>query len=86
MDEVSCRSCGACVLVEKFSPQHTSVQWTGAARAHCTELPGRGLHTCAALRDSVDEAVRSGELGVSTRDTDVSTRGRTLAPTREHDR
>ncbi len=80
MDEVSCRSCGACVLVEKFSPQQTSVQWSRAARERCAELPGSGTHTCSALHDSIDEAVLSGHLGVSTRDTDVNTRGRTLAP------
>ncbi|MEV6065359.1 hypothetical protein AB0L82_02310 [Nocardia sp. NPDC052001] len=81
MDKVSCRSCGTCVLVEKFSPQHTSVQWNNAAVAACTELSTTGLrsHTCHALRDSIDAAVAAGELGSSTRDVDVLTRGRTLA-------
>lgn len=83
MEEVSCRSCGACVLVEKFSPQHTSVQWTSAARARCTELPGSGAHTCAALHAGIDESVQSGRLGVGTRDADVSTRGRTRVPVPE---
>ncbi|AHH20655.1 hypothetical protein NONO_c58780 [Nocardia nova SH22a] len=85
MEEVSCRSCGACVLVEKFSPQHTSVQWNNAAHARCTELPGG--HTCAALHDSIDAAVHSGRLGVSTRDADVSTRGRAaFVPSHERGR
>ncbi|WP_067568831.1 hypothetical protein [Nocardia acidivorans] len=81
MDEVSCRSCGTCVLVEKFSPQHTSVQWNNAAVAACTGLSTAGLksHTCHALRDSIDAAVAAGELSASTRDVDVQTRGRTLA-------
>ncbi|MGV9412084.1 hypothetical protein ACWDOP_19395 [Nocardia sp. NPDC003693] len=81
MDRVSCGSCGTCVLVEKFSPQHTSVQWNRAAEAACTELAATGLkaHTCHALRDSIDAAVASGALGASTRDADVRTRGRTLA-------
>ncbi|WP_327144535.1 hypothetical protein [Nocardia sp. NBC_01327] len=80
MEQVSCRSCGTCVLVEKFSPQHTSVQWNNAAVAACTELSTTGLksHTCAALRASIDEAVASGALSSSTRDVDVRTRGRTL--------
>ncbi len=78
MEEISCRDCGACVLVEKFGPQHTSVQWNHAALARCTELRTSDAHTCAALRDAIDEAVRSGKLSMSTRDTDVNTRGRTL--------
>lgn len=81
MEQVSCRSCGTCVLAEKFSPQHTSVQWNRAAVAACTELASSGLksHTCHALRDSIEAAVAAGELDVSNRDVDVSTRGRTLA-------
>ncbi|MEU0540511.1 hypothetical protein [Nocardia sp. NPDC005978] len=81
MDQVSCGSCGTCVLVEKFSPQHTSVQWNRVAEAACTELAGAGLksHTCHALRDSIEAAVAAGALGASTRDADVRTRGRTLA-------
>ncbi|MBF6243464.1 hypothetical protein IU471_07690 [Nocardia elegans] len=81
MDEVSCRSCGTCVLVEKFSPQHTSVQWSRSAMRACTELsqPGTHAHTCTALRESIDTAVQSGRLSVSTRDVDVRTRGRTVA-------
>lgn len=81
MDKVSCRSCGTCVLVEKYSDQHTSVQWNKTAMTECAELGGNTLrsHTCAALRASIDEAVASGAVGVSTRDVDVRTRGRTLA-------
>ncbi|GAB0103737.1 hypothetical protein JMUB6875_27110 [Nocardia sp. JMUB6875] len=80
MDKVSCRSCGTCVLVEKYSDQHTSVQWNKTAMADCAELSGNALsHTCGALRASIDEAVASGAVGVSTRDVDVRTRGRTLA-------
>ncbi|MBF6182862.1 MULTISPECIES: hypothetical protein [Nocardia] len=80
MEQVSCRSCGTCVAVEKFSPQHTSVQWNSAAVAACTGLARDGLrsHTCPALRASIENAVAAGELGVSTRDADVRTRGRTL--------
>ncbi|MBL1078451.1 hypothetical protein JK358_28995 [Nocardia sp. 2] len=80
MEKVSCRSCGTCVLAEKFSPQHTSVQWNPTALAACTELSAHGLraHTCAALRASIEAAVASGELPVSTRDVDVRTRGRTV--------
>lgn len=81
MDKVSCRSCGTCVLVEKYSDQHTSVQWNKAAEQACTGLSGNGqrTHTCPALRASIEAAVAAGELTVSTRDIDVRTRGRTLA-------
>ncbi len=83
MNPISCRSCGTCVLVEKYSPQHTSVQWSAAARAACTGLAevSEREHTCPALRDSIDAAVRAGELSVSTREQDVRTRGRTMAHT-----
>ncbi|RDI54287.1 hypothetical protein DFR68_102411 [Nocardia mexicana] len=71
------------MLVEKYSPQHTSVQWSAAARAACTGLAAASEreHTCPALRESIDAAVRSGELPVSSREQDVRTRGRTLAHT-----
>ncbi|MFC9997885.1 hypothetical protein [Nocardia sp. NPDC127526] len=81
MNKVSCHTCGTCVLAEKFGPHHTSVQWNTAARTACTELGHTGppSHTCHALRASIDAAVEAGELTVSTRETDVRTRGRTLA-------
>ena len=71
---VRCARCGAAVLVAKFSPQHTSVQWTAAAAASCAEFaragrparrPGGALiEGCGALRDSIDAAVASGRLAV----------------------
>ncbi|MBF6221558.1 hypothetical protein IU479_25985 [Nocardia abscessus] len=74
MERITCRTCATCVLVEKFSPQHTSVQWSGAAVAACAEFAGLDSarrRTCAALRDSIDAAVAGGQLEVSTRDGDV---------------
>jgi len=38
---VRCARCGAAVQVAKFSPQHTSVQWTAAAAACCAEFGAR---------------------------------------------
>ena len=35
---VECARCGAAVLAAKFSPQHTSVQWTAAAVRACAEF------------------------------------------------
>lgn len=74
MEPVTCRTCATCVLVEKFSPQHTSVQWTASAVAACAEFTGADsarMRTCAALRDSIDAAVAGGRIEVGTRDGDV---------------
>jgi len=61
------------VLAVKFSTQHTSVQWTGAAVRTCTEFsvaaalgrPSALVMGCSSLRDSIDAAVKDGRLGVS---------------------
>jgi hypothetical protein len=70
---VRCAGCGAVVLVAKFSPEHTSVQWTAAAVASCAEFRARAaagtrsalIDGCGTLRDSIDGAVASGRLAVS---------------------
>jgi hypothetical protein len=70
---VGCARCGALADVVKFSPQHTSVQWSAAAVRRCTEFRARAaegtgsalVEGCAALRDSIDAAVTSGRLAVS---------------------
>jgi hypothetical protein len=70
---VCCLSCGAHVLVAKFSEQHTSVQWSMAAMGSCLEfgaVAASGGQTalspgCAALRASIDAAVTSGRLTVA---------------------
>ena len=70
---VECARCGATAEVVKFSPQHTSVQWTAAAVRCCAEFRARAaegtrselIEACAALRDSIDLAVTSGRLAVS---------------------
>jgi hypothetical protein len=68
---VRCERCGASVLAAKFSPEHTSVQWTAAAAATCAEFTsvagvnvGAPVEGCGALRDSIDAAVASGRLAV----------------------
>jgi hypothetical protein len=77
---VRCARCGAAVQVAKFSPQHTSVQWTAAAAASCAEFgaraaagAGTGIGTgtgnalvegCGALRDGIDAALAAGLLSV----------------------
>jgi hypothetical protein len=65
---VECGRCGAAVLAAKFSPQHTSVQWTAAAVRACAEFAGRPsalIEGCGSLRDSIDAAVASGRLEIS---------------------
>ncbi|MGW0042865.1 hypothetical protein [Rhodococcus sp. NPDC003348] len=75
MQELDCRTCGNPVLVETYSPTHTSVQWLEDASVRCAEfraLAQQGVNTasvpsCAALKATVDEAVRSGRLVESGR-------------------
>ncbi len=70
---VECARCGATVLVVKFTPQHTSVQWSAAAAGCCAEFRARAaegtrsalIDGCASLRDSIDVAAASGRLTVS---------------------
>ena len=71
--QVACDHCAAVVGVTKFSPQHTSVQWTLAATAACAEFSAREaagersalIDTCASLRASIDRAVAEGRLEVT---------------------
>jgi hypothetical protein len=70
---VECERCGAAVLAAKFSPQHTSVQWTAAAVRACWEFsaadrPSALVEGCGSLRGSIDGAVASGRLEVSPPD------------------
>jgi hypothetical protein len=67
---VKCSSCGACVLVAKFSTEHTSVQWDAAAVQACLELrathrPSALVATCVNLRSSIEDAVQHGRLTVA---------------------
>ncbi|GGY59291.1 hypothetical protein [Streptomyces omiyaensis] len=72
MRPVQCAACGNQVLCEKFSPAHTSVQWTADAAVACAEfrdLVAQGAtsartRTCRALRSSIERAVADGTLEV----------------------
>jgi hypothetical protein len=65
---VQCAGCGASVRVVKFSPQHTSVQWSAAAVRCCAEFRARAaegarsalIGGCGTLRASIDSAVTAG--------------------------
>jgi hypothetical protein len=69
---VECDRCGARVLVAKFSPQHTSVQWDSASVRACAEFRARAaageqsalIDTCASLRASIGRAVGQDRLPV----------------------
>ena len=68
MAPVTCRNCGARVLVRKSSWDQTSVQWNAEASARCSErtLDGDGavFLACSALNASIVGAVRDGDLAV----------------------
>jgi hypothetical protein len=74
MQSLDCRACAARVHVAKYSPAHTSIQWTDSARAACHEIaaardldPAAYVMRCAALDSTVDEAVSEGKLRATTR-------------------
>lgn len=76
MQPVSCAMCGAEVLARKSSWEQSTLQWTAAALARCTERqtttdrserPNRNAFAgCAALRCSVREAAVRGDLDVQS--------------------
>lgn len=70
--EIVCAECSARVRVQKNSPHHTAVQWTGPAMAQCEVFatmeaaPGGrpAYETCPRLMASIDQAVAGGDLEV----------------------
>jgi len=67
---VECARCAATVNVVKFSPQHTSVQWSVAAVRACWEFSAAGrpsalVEGCGSLWDSIEVAVAAGRLEVA---------------------
>ena len=74
MMPVACRNCGARVLVRKSTWNQTSVQWNADATDRCIERAeaqqvaahaNRGVFlVCSALRESILDAVRHGELAI----------------------
>ena len=71
--QVECDRCAAAVMVVKFSPQHTSVQWSAASVRSCAEFSARVatgeqsalIGSCASLRAAIDRAVSQGRLEMS---------------------
>ncbi len=73
MVTVTCRACGAQVLARKSSWNQTSVQWNADATARCPERAeaqkmsdhcGGVFLACAALSESILDAVRHGDLAI----------------------
>lgn len=70
---IACDRCAAVVLVTKFSPQHTSVQWSPTSVRACAEFAARSaageqtarIDSCASLRDCIDRATGEGRLEVT---------------------
>ena len=78
MQPIDCQQCGTTVLVEKYSNQHTSVQWLRDAATSCHRFaeaaPGDGDRpcgttdlSCPALRSTINEAVREGRVTITSR-------------------
>ncbi|SOX53982.1 ferredoxin [Mycobacterium ahvazicum] len=69
---VACGNCGAQVLVRKSTWNQTSVQWDADATRRCAQRAeavsahaNRGVFlVCSALRESILDAVRQGELAI----------------------
>ena len=72
MQPHTCRTCGTHVEVEKFSYQHTSIQWRPDAEDTCEEFKAAvaagereiDATSCQALRRSIEDAVLDGSLVV----------------------
>lgn len=69
---LACHRCGTEVLVEKYSWQHTNIQWTAPSATVCPEVrdqveagvaPSRVM-ACSSLRDAVHEAAVAGTIDV----------------------
>ncbi len=73
MQRVVCRRCSTTGLAEKYSEEHTSVQWLSDASADCpvirsAEAEGQEIGAvCSVLYESIDTAVRDGQIPFSQR-------------------
>ncbi len=75
MQAINCRLCSNTVLVEKYSNQHTSIQWLEDSATSCQQFAdkiarGEPLGTdqsCSALQATIDSAAAAGEIDLSLR-------------------
>jgi hypothetical protein len=68
MNPVDCARCGTAVLVSKYSPEQTSIQWQTDSRACPLRAELEVGQTCPSLSDTIRDAVLAGALGVEFRD------------------
>lgn len=76
MASVTCRRCQATVLVRKSTWEQTSVQWDAESAARCVQRrefdaiqrADRPFLVCFELRDSIEDAARSGSLRIVDED------------------
>jgi hypothetical protein len=76
LSEIGCDSCDNRVLVEKYSPEHTSVQWISSDSMVCNVFaehravgtsPAGTERTCSALRATINRLADAGKLPISSR-------------------
>lgn len=76
MQPIDCAHCGVTVLAEKFSPEHTAVQWIEEVPGRCPYIgrsdsapatPGTRKKTCPELYATINGAAREGRLAFSRR-------------------
>ncbi|WP_182346346.1 hypothetical protein [Tomitella gaofuii] len=78
MQAIDCSQCGTTVLAEKYSDEHTSIQWLGDAHDACPLMragevrptgaaAGAAGSVCPALHSTIDQAARDGLIGFSMR-------------------
>jgi hypothetical protein len=73
MQPVTCRRCATEVWVEKFSWEHTNIQWSAPSAEVCPEVrerveqgvPASRMPGCEELRASVHDAVSRGLVTVA---------------------
>ncbi|WP_430335768.1 hypothetical protein [Rhodococcus sp. ACT016] len=74
MQPLECDRCGACVLVQKHSWEHTAVQWNEAAQEACLEIhewvgregrPGAPVMRCESLSAAIQVAALDGRLSIT---------------------
>lgn len=75
MQPITCRLCSNTVLVEKYSNQHTSIQWLEESSTTCQKFADKAARgetlgtdeSCSALIATIDSAAAAGEIELSLR-------------------
>lgn len=75
MQPITCRLCQNTVMVEKYSNQHTSIQWLEDSATSCQRFADKLARgdllgtdeSCPALIATIDSAAAAGEIELSRR-------------------